>query len=119
MIRLTALALGAALVAGCSALHHPLEESKPGDSIRLSGDFETVGHCLERVLHERDPSGHYEFHAEAAEGTLDGNGEWEVILRQETPTSIRAAIKTELTNMGAPKRPAGLTLMIARCAGEA
>ncbi len=118
MTRLAILA-AAALIAGCTALHEPLEEAKPTESIRLSGKMEAVGHCLEKVLHERDTAGHYEFHAEEVEGTLDGNGEWEVILRQETPTSIRASIKTELTGMGAAKRPAGITLLIARCAGDA
>mgnify|MGYP000485758853 CR=1 FL=1 len=108
----------AALVAvGCTTLHEPLEEAKPIESVRLAGNFAEVGHCLERALHKRDPAGHYEFISEGAEGILEGNGEWEVIFRQETPTSLRAAIKTELDNAGLPKRPAGLTLLIATCAG--
>ncbi len=117
MIRLSVL-LGALALGACTSLHEPLEEAKPIETVRLAGDFEHVGHCLERGLHERDPNGHYAFHGEGAEGTLEVDGEWEVILRQETPTSFRAAIKTKLTNTGAPKRPAGLSLMIAQCAGE-
>jgi len=112
------LIIGALAVGGCTALQHPLEEAKPIESIRLSGNFADIGRCLEHTLHERDPNGHYEFVTEGAEGTLEGNGAWAVILRQETPTLLRAAIKTELTNAGAPKRPAGLTLMIATCAGD-
>lgn len=113
------LLAAAVLLGACAGLHHPLEEAKPINELRLSGNFEQVGHCLERTLQARDPGGHYEFHAEAAEGVLDGNNEWEVVFRQETPTSFRAATKTELTNEGVPKRPAGLSLMIAQCAGNA
>jgi hypothetical protein len=105
------------VAASCTTLQVPLEEAKPIESVRLAGNFAEVGRCLEHALHERDPSGHYEFVSEGAEGILEGNGEWEVIFRQETPTSLRAAIKTELTNAGLPKRPAGLTLLIATCAG--
>jgi hypothetical protein len=110
------LAAGLLFLGACTALHEPLEETKPHESIRLSGDFEAVGHCVEHGLRTRDPNGRYEFVAGAVEGRIEGNGEWEVVLRQETPTSFRAAIKTELTNIGIPKRPAGLTLMIAQCA---
>ena len=106
----------ALVAAGCTTLQEPLEEAKPIESIRLSGNFAEVGRCLEHELHESDPAGHYEFVSEGAEGVLEGNGEWEVIFRQETPTSLRAAVKTELTNAGVPKRPAGLTLLIATCA---
>lgn len=118
MKRAVSLLAAATVLGSCAALHHPLEEAKPINELRLSGDFEQVGRCLEQTLHARDPGGHYEFHAELAEGVLDGNNEWEVVLRQETPTSFRAAIKTELTNEGVPKRPAGLSLMIAQCAGN-
>lgn len=104
-------------VSACTTLHEPLDEAKPIKSIRLSGDFAEVAHCLEYALRARDPAGHYEFVSEGAEGVLEGNGEWEVIFRQETPTSLRAAIKTELNNAGQPKRPAGLTLLITTCAG--
>jgi len=116
VIRFSVL-LGALALGACTTLHEPLEEAKPIETIRLAGNFEHVGQCLEKTLHERDPNGHFEFHGEGTAGTLEGNGEWEIILRQETPTSFRAAIKTTLTNAGAPKRPAGLTLMIALCAG--
>jgi len=109
--------VGAMAIGGCTALQHPLEEAKPIESIRLSGNFAEVGRCLEHALHERDLGGHYEFVAEGAQGILEGNGAWEVVLRQETPTQLRAAVKTELTNAGAPKRPAGLSLLIATCAG--
>jgi hypothetical protein len=116
MARIPLLA-GLLLVAGaCTALHEPLEEIKPQESIRLSGTFEPVGHCIEQGLRARDPNGHYVFVTGDVEGRIDGNGEWEIVLRQETPTSFRAAIKTSLTNTGVPKRPAGLTLMIAQCA---
>jgi len=108
--------IAALATAACTTLHEPLEEAKPIESIRLAGNFAEVGRCLEHALHERDPAGHYEFVSEGAEGILESNGEWEVVFRQETPTSLRAAVKTELTNAGAPKRPAGLTLMIANCA---
>lgn len=110
---------GAAFLVGCTSLHEPLEEKKPTESLRMSGDIEKVGRCVVHDLHERDPSGHYEFYLEDAEGVLEGNGEWEVVFRQETPTGFRAAIKTDLTNAGAPKRPAGLSFLIARCAGQA
>jgi hypothetical protein len=103
-------------VSACSTLHEPLEKSKPIESIRLSGDFSEVAHCFENSLRARDPAGHYEFVSEGAEGVLEGNGEWEVIFRQETPTSLRAAIKTELNNAGQPKRPTGLMLLITTCA---
>jgi hypothetical protein len=112
------LVAGAIAVGGCTALHEPLEEAKPIESIRLMGDFAQVGHCVENALRQRDPVGHYAFEPKNAEGVLDGNDEWEIVFRQETPTSLRAAIKSELTNVGTPKRPAGLTLLLATCAGD-
>mgnify|MGYP004076764109 CR=1 FL=1 len=105
-------------VSACTTLHEPLKKAKPIESIRLSGDFAEVAHCLKSTLRARDPGGNYKFVSEAAQGVLKGNSEWEVIFRQETPTSLRAAIKTELTYAGQPKRPADLTLLIATCAGD-
>jgi hypothetical protein len=112
LIIIATLAVGA-----CTMLHEPLEEAKPIESIRLSGNFSAVARCLQYELRARDPASHYEFISEGAQGILKGNGEWEVIFRQETPTSLRAAIKTALNHAGQPKRPAGLTLLIATCAG--
>jgi len=52
-----------------------LTQTKPHESIRLSGDFEAVGHCVEHGLRTRDPNRRYEFVAGAVEGRIEGNGE--------------------------------------------
>ena len=110
--------IAALTVGACTTLHEPLKKAKPIESLRLSGDFAEVANCLEYTLRARDPAGHYKFVSEAAQGVLKANSEWEVIFRQETPTSLRAAIKTELNYAGQPKRPADLMLLITACAND-